>query len=255
MCTSFVWRSGGGVLVAMNFDNADPFTVEAAADRFVVHSVTARGSIPTFGVTRDGTFVNHLLVDDHGQGRYKRASRTVTHTTRLVADILSGTITAADLDDYLGRITVTNVPDMCAHCLITDRFGDAWVVEPGRGTISSPAPSSPFLVMTNFELCDTSESRTPCGSGADRYVTATSLLAERDDLSVAQALEVLGATRQVDGDWPTVFSLIYSVAENAVFTCGRDDFGTLERHAFPATCRSADNENGDDDGCESTDVA
>ena len=232
MCTSFVWRSGGSVLVAMNFDNPDPFTVEATEDRLVVRTVTARGSVPTFGVRADGTFVNHLLVDDHGQGRYKRASRTVTHTTKLVTDILSGVVTTADLDTYLTQMTVTNVPNMCAHCLVADQFGNAWVVEPGRGTISSPASSSPFLVMTNFCLCDVDESAVPCGSGADRYITATKMLADRDSLDVGQALDILAATRQVDGQWPTAYSLIYSIPENAVYTCGRDDFGTLERHAF-----------------------
>ena len=232
MCTSFVWRSDGNILVAMNFDNPDPFTVEAADDRFVVHATTPRGSFPAFGVRRDGTFVNHLLVDDHGQGRYKRAGKTVTHTTRLVADLLSGAITTEGLDDYLGQMTVTNVPNMCAHCLVTDRFGDAWVIEPGHSAIFSPVSRSPFLVMTNFELCGVAEGCTPCGSGADRYVTASKMLTDRASLSVDQALDVLAATRQVDGEWPTAYSLIYSVTENAVYTCGRDNFGTLERHEF-----------------------
>ena len=255
MCTSFVWRSNGSVLVAMNFDIPDPFTTEATDDRFVVQTMTPRGSFPAFGVRCDGTFINHLLVDDHGQGRYKRASTTVTHTTRLVADILSGAITTAGLNDYFARMTVTNVPNMCAHCLITDRFGNAWVVEPGRGTISSTASSSPFFVMTNFELYDLNEGCTPCGSGADRYVTATKMLTGRDNLSVDQALDILRATRQVDGDWPTVYSLIYSAAENAVYTCDRGNFGILERHAFPMKYSSADIENGDNDDCDLTGVA
>lgn len=65
MCTSFVWRKNGDVIVGMNFDN-DGKNFSLAADEHKQFTVLVN-KVPSFGVNIDGTFVNHLAVDSEAR--------------------------------------------------------------------------------------------------------------------------------------------------------------------------------------------
>jgi len=235
MCTSFISRQND-VLIAMNFDNNGlPFSIDIKDPKqFVVLVDGGRGSQPSFGVNSDGTFINNLMVASNGRGLYKRASKKVTHTSKLTKDILAGAIPADEIGEYLKNIELVNTPDLSVHNMIVDKDGNAWIVEPGRGIIYSPANETPYFLMSNFSLCDYEVSGNLEGDGADRYKTAKKLLDKADNLDVEAAFQVLQAVKQSDGEWTTAFSMVYSQKENAVYYCLDGDFENISKHVFVA---------------------
>lgn len=232
MCTSFIDRRDR-VLVAMNFDNNGmPFNLKKDYKNFVVFVDGGRGKYPSFGVNREGIFINNLMVDSNGKGLYKRASKKVTHTSKLVGEILDCIILPNEINSYLENIEVVNGPDFSVHNMITDRKGNVWVVEPGRGVICSTTKETPFFVMTNFSLCDYKESGELKGDGIDRYQTAKKLLDKSDYIDVGAAFQILEAVKQSNGEWTTAFSMVYSQEENSVYYCQNGDFKNISKHSF-----------------------
>ncbi|WP_026478218.1 hypothetical protein [Alkaliphilus transvaalensis] len=232
MCTSFIERRDS-VFVAMNFDNNGmPFNLKKDLKSFVVFVDGGRGKYPSFGVNSDGTFINNLMVDSNGKGLYKRASKKVTHTSKLVGDVLDRIIEPDEINRYLENIEVVNGPDFSVHNMIVDRHGNVWVVEPGRGVICSPTKETPYFVMTNFSLCDYKESGELKGDGIDRYKTAKKLLDKPDNLDVGAAFQILEAVKQSSGEWTTSFSMVYSQKESSVYYCVNGDFKNISRHSF-----------------------
>lgn len=233
MCTSFVYRKQN-VFIAMNFDNNDmPFKVSTNdPSQFVVLVDSGRGKYTSFGVNSCGVFCNNLIVNSNGKGDYKRASKKVTHTSKLTVDLLSGAISPNELRSYLDSVEVVNSPDLSVHNMIVNAQGEVWIVEPGRGVIYSPANESPYFVMTNFSLCDCGQSGTPKGDGADRYKMASALLNGIENMSVDTAFQVLEAVKQEQGDWKTTFSMVYSQNDHAVYYCLDRRFDSISKYQF-----------------------
>jgi len=227
MCTSFVWRKGS-VLVAMNFDNSAPFTLSTKDPK---QFVILCGGAPCFGVNSNGSFVNHLMVDSNGNGRYKRG-KNVVHTIKLITDILSGKLSQESITAFLSEKEIVNVPDHSCHSMIADKTGNVWVVEPGRGVIHSPADDSSFCLMTNFSLVDYKASGKMEGGGVDRYMIADKLLSGVNHLDVTRAFEILDAAKQSEGEWQTAFSMVYSQNENAVYYCYNGEFQNIQKFTF-----------------------
>lgn len=229
MCTSFVWRNSGEVIVAMNFDNnGSPFSLSMKEPSQFVVTV---GGAPSFGVNRKGLFINHLMVDSNGKGLYKRG-KDVVHTIKLVTDILSGKIKQKDIGEFLSEKEIVNVPGNSCHCMVSDKSGNVWVVEPGRGIISSSANESKYYLMTNFPLHEYLASSKIEGSGADRYKAADSLLRKTDSLDVIKAFEILEAVKQSGDEWHTEFSMVYAQKDNAVYYCYNGEFHDIQKYAF-----------------------
>ena len=229
MCTSFICRNGD-VIVGMNFDN-NGMKTSIRTDmpgQFAVYVDGGRGKYPSFGVRSGGTFINNLIVDSNGKGLYRRPSSKVTHTSKLVADVLSGAIPPEEFGAYLDRTEVVNTPDWSCHNMLCDPQGNVWVAEPGRGVISSPADASPFFVMTNFSLWD----RAHQNGSADcsRYQSVTKALSDTDIIDVDAAFRILDAARQHSGEWITELSMVYSKRTNTVYYCTRQDDRKV--HAF-----------------------
>lgn len=233
MCTSFVKR-GKEILIGMNFDNNDmKFNLNTKDPKqFVLLVDGSRGRYPSFGINSNGTFINSLMVNSNGKGLYKRASKKVTHTSKLVRDILAGTISADKINTYLNSIEVVNVPDFSVHNMIVERGGNVWVVEPGRRTIYTSAEETPYFVMSNFSLCDFKESGELKGDGADRYKTVTELLDKNSSLDVDTAFQILEAAKQCSGEWTTAFSMVYSQKEHAVYYCSNMEFNHISKYSF-----------------------
>ncbi len=228
MCTSFTWRKDS-VLVAMNFDsNNTPFSLSIKDPKQFVILV---GGTPCFGVNNSGLFINHLMVDSNGNGLYKRG-KNVVHTIKLITDVLSGKLAQESISVFLSEKEIVNVPDNSCHNLIVDKNGNAWVVEPGRGIIHSPADESSFYLMTNFSLIDWRTSGKLEGSGVDRYKIAGDLLSKASHLDVIQAFEILEATKQSEGEWLTAFSMVYSQKENTVYYCYNGEYKNIQKFAF-----------------------
>ncbi len=230
MCTSFVWRKDD-VFVGMNFDNNGmPFSVGTKnPSQFIVSVDGGRGKTPSFGVNSDGIFINNLMVDSNGKGLYKRASKKVTHTSKLTGDILGRTILPDEINLYLESTEVVNDPNFSVHNMLADKEGNVWIVEPGRGIIHSTAEKSKFFVMSNFSLCDFGGEGTPEGDGADRYLVAEDMLQKCNSMSVDSAFQILEAVRQSAGEWQTAFSMVYSQKENAVYYCYNGEFDGDEK--------------------------
>jgi hypothetical protein len=116
--------------------------------------------------------------------------------------------------------------------MISDKEGNVWVVEPGRGIIHSPAKETPYSIMSNFSLLDYKETGLLTGTGTDRYVTADKMLCKAGNLDVNGAFEILEAVSQRDGEWETAFSMVYSHREGSVYYCFDGDFEKILHYAF-----------------------
>jgi hypothetical protein len=227
MCTSFTFR-GDDILTAMNFDNNGmKFKLSITnPNQFIV---LVNGA-PSFGVNKEGVFINHLMVDGNEKGIYRRG-KNIIHTIQLIKDILNSKIQADTIGDYLDNKEIVNIPDYSAHCMITDAKGNSWVIEPGRGIIHSPMDKEHYFIMTNFSLCAYKDNKIMTGSGCDRYEKVQTFLEDTRTLDVDGAFRVLEATRQV-GAWNTEFSMVYSQNEKAVYYCLNGNFNDITKYSF-----------------------
>ena len=233
MCTSFVDRRKE-VLVAMNFDNNGmQFEVNTKNPKqFIIYVKAGKINAPSFGINYDGTFINSLMVDSNGKGLYKRQNKNVMHTSKLVKDILDESISPKDLDGLLKSIEIVNMPDFSVHCMISDKTGNVWVVEPGRGNIHNKAKESKYFVMTNFSLCDYETNGKPIGAGIDRYNSAMKLLEKIDNINVEKAFKILESVQQNGNEWKTDFSFVYSQKEKTVYYCFDRKFNDILKYTF-----------------------
>lgn len=236
MCTSFVYRDQT-VLVGMNFDNngKECKLVFKDGNQFVV-MVHVNGTFyPSFGVNRNGTFINDQLVDSNGEGAYKRQNENRWVTTNLIGKVLTEEIPFASLQEVLRQKTIVNTPNTSTHCMIADRLGHVHIVEPGRRNLFSPATESPFYLMTNFPLAEYQPMRPDevRGSGADRFQTAYRRLSEcQGTLDVDAGFAILEAVKQEKGEWMTEFSMISVPAERVVYFSLNGDFQKRLKFSF-----------------------
>lgn len=227
MCTSFTWRRDD-ILVAMNFDNCNPFKISNKdSKQFVIQA----GGAPCFGVNSKGVFINHMAVDSNEKGFYKRG-KNVIHTIQLIRDILNDKLQEENISNYLEIKEIVNVPNSSCHSMISDKNGNVWAIEPGRGVIYSPAHDSPYFLMTNFSLYDYKKSGIMAGSGTDRYKIADGILKKTENLNVNTAFELLKAVKQNAGEWQTSFSMVYSQKENSIYYCHKGDYENILIHSF-----------------------
>jgi hypothetical protein len=209
MCTSFIHR-GQDIIIGMNFDNNGmKYTIDTKNPNwFIILVDGGHGKSPSFGVDRFGRFFNNLVVNSNGRGLYRRPSKKVTHTTKLITDILNEVICTENLEEYLKGIEVVNMPYWSSHNMICDSNANVWVVEPGRGNISSPAKSSPFFVMTNFSLWDHLYENVDYD--CNRFKTVTCAFEKSKLVNVETAFSILDTVSQRNGEWVTTFSMVYS---------------------------------------------
>ena len=232
MCTSFIHR-GEDTIIGMNFDNNGmKYTIDTKNPNwFTVLVDGGRGKCPSFGVDNCGRFFNNLIVNSNGKGLYKRPSKKVTHTTKLITDILNEVIYPEDLDEYLTNIEVVNTPNWSCHNMICDSNANVWVVEPGRGNIKNSSESSPFFIMTNFSLWDYLHENAECD--CNRFKTVTSELVNIKQLNIETAFNLLDSASQRNGEWNTEFSMVYSKKHHIVYYCLNGNFNERFEYKFP----------------------
>jgi hypothetical protein len=231
MCTSFIYR-GQDTLIGMNFDNNGmKYKIDTKnSNWFTVLVDGGRGEHPSFGVNKSGKFFNNLVVNSNGRGLYRRPSKKVTHTTKLITDILNEVIDPANLKDYLANTEVVNTPDWSCHNMICDAEANVWIVEPGRGNIYDSAESSPFFVMSNFSLWDCLYENAACE--CERYKIASDELANAKQVDIEKAFNILDLVSQRRGEWITAFSMVYSRNSNTVYYCFDADFNKRFEYKF-----------------------
>jgi hypothetical protein len=232
VCTSFIFR-GDDTIIGMNFDNNGmKYAIDTKNPKwFFVLVDGGRRKYPSFGVDSSGRFFNNLVVDSNGKGLYKRVSKKVTNTTKLITDILKEAIQPENLDEYLTNIEVVNTPDLSCHNMICDSNANVWVVEPGRGIIKNSANSLPFFIMTNFSLWDYMYENAECK--CSRYNTVSSGLENVKQLNIEGAFNLLEAASQRNGEWITSFSMVYSKKSGAVYYCFHGNFSERFEYKFP----------------------
>lgn len=231
MCTSFIHR-GKDTIIAMNFDNNGMrYSISTKEPHwFVVYVDGGRGKYPSFGVNVEGVFFNNLVVDSNGKGQYKRPSSKVTHTTKLISDILNGAISADALGEYLSKIEVVNTPNWSCHCMICDLSSSTWIIEPGRGNLYTDARESQYNIMTNFSLWDSIH--LDIKPSCDRYNTTLHKLENTVDMDIACAFNILETVSQKNGEWLTELSLVYSKNNRAVYYCQDGRYDTIQEYRF-----------------------
>lgn len=232
MCTSFISRNKD-IIIGMNFDNNGmKYNINTKIpNQFVVNVDGGSGKYPSFGVDSKGVFFNNLVVNSNGKGSYRRPSKKVTHTTKLISDILNGVILTENLEAYLKNIEVVNTPDWSCHNMICDSNANVWIVEPGRGNIYSPADASPYFVMTNFSLWDYKYENVDCD--CNRYKTVTDALSKTSEMNVDTAFNMLESAKQSAGEWITALSMVYSKNDNVVYYCLDGNFNNRFEYKFP----------------------
>lgn len=232
MCLSFIHRAKD-TIIAMNFDNNGmQYKINTKnPNQFVVLVDGGRGKYPSFGINSDGVFANNLVVNSNGKGLYRRPSKKVTHTTKIVTDILDGVILSDNIEEYLKNVEVVNTPDWSTHNMICDSQANVWVVEPGRGNIYNSAISSPYFVMSNFSIWDYIEEKANCE--CTRYKKVSDKLSQVVELNIEQAFEILESAKQVEGEWITDLSMVYSKNMKAVYYCINGNFDNRLKYTFP----------------------
>lgn len=231
MCLSYIHRAKD-TIIAMNFDNNGmKYKISTTnPNQFVVLVDGGRGKYPSFGINSDGIFVNNLVVNSNGKGLYKRPSKKVTHTTKLVKDVLDGVILPDSIEEYLNNIEVVNTPDWSTHNMICDSQANVWVVEPGRGNIYNSATSASYFVMSNFSIWDYINENENCG--CTRYKNVSNELSKFNELSIEQAFEILESAKQEEGEWITDLSMVYSRNMNTVYYCFNRNFDERLKYTF-----------------------
>ena len=231
MCTSFISRKND-VIIGMNFDNNGmSYSIDTKnQDWFVINVDGGRGKYPSFGVNKNGLFFNNLVVDSNGKGVYRRPSTKVTHTTKLICDILKENITENKLKEYLDTIEVVNTPDWSCHNMIVDSSANVYIVEPGRGNIYSPYTESDYYIMSNESIIDMIQNQKK--AACNRYNIVEKELNRTPDVDIAKSFEILKRAFQHEGEWKTELSMVFSKKEQKVYYCMNRNITDLIEYTF-----------------------
>lgn len=226
MCTSFVLYADQ-TYIGMNFDISDrPIKLSLkGVTQFLVQQKDGDRFYPAFGINKRGAFMNLLMVTPTEAGMYQRGKGCV-HIMKIFEEVLDGAVAPEALDRRLRDATLVNVPHLSVHSLVTGPRRAARVIAPGRPSIRLGEIAPDFLVLTNFPLSDVigQDDAHIAGDGADRYRTCYRMLLEHQrDFSVDQGFEILRATMQTAGAFPTQFSMVaLPEQEQVYFTLGRN---------------------------------
>ena len=221
----------------MNFDNdGKDFKITTHQGGDFLVCVNANGKFfPSFGISRNGLFVNDLMVDSNGAGKYKRQNEKRWVTTSLVKFILETSVDFADVKNVLQKVEIVNSPNQSTHNLIVDLNGNTGLVEPGRKNRFTEPQDSDWYVVTNFALSEYEEivPSEVSGSGADRYLKVLELMQKLNKpMNRKVGFTVLKCTVQNGPTWTTELSLLYDGEKRELYYCLDQRFDTIERYNF-----------------------
>ncbi|MDR7071465.1 hypothetical protein [Fictibacillus barbaricus] len=233
MCTSFALHAEK-TYIGMNFDISDrPIKMALIKDNQLIIFQKENGSFfPAFGLNRNGTFMNLLMVDPNENGKYRRGKNCV-HIMKLFDDVLSERIEVSSLNDYLTEKKIVNVPNYSVHSMIAGIDRHSFVVEPGRENLSLDSFDQDFMVLTNFPFEADQYYNEVSGDGSDRYQKAYhSLLNCKESFQVNEGFSILEGTIQTEGDYPTQLSMISVPEEQVIYFTLKGNFNKIFMFSF-----------------------
>lgn len=113
-------------------------------------------------------------------------------------------------------------PDLGLHTMITDKTGDALILEEGNATNIVSRIQDDFIIMTNFANGDFKEANynEVYGIGADRYICAHELIQNNiHSFGINEAFDVLCKTSQAN----TLCSIVYEPINNEIYISFKKD--------------------------------
>ena len=215
MCTSIVFN-GKRTIVGWNLDILDmQYRVTAGEERVCIEINDAKeGWMPLFGANARGDFVAMPTCWPY-DGRSDPSDGQQSNLLMLDIDLLLGRRTLDELREIAEKGAVCSVPGVSFQAQLSDRGGNVLQIVPGQGSRYLERPR--YAVMTNFSPFKGDSERHPW-MGLDRYNAAVEALeAADDDFGVEACFEVL--RRCAQQVCPTVVSMVFDVAENAVHWC------------------------------------
>ncbi len=224
MCTSFAINQTQA-LVAMNFDiSSRPIGFSMPNPQQLVIVQSAQGQwLPAIGMTSTGRFINLQMLAASAVGVYRR-SKDVVHMLKVFGQFLAGTIDLAALQTQ----QIVNVPNHSVHSLVRDEQGQIGILEPGQTGL---VQHDQQLIQTNFSLHTTPVASLSQQPSAERYLTCQHLLMKQQP-DLEQAFEILAATRQTSGDYPTQLALVFEPTQQTVWLTQPDQPARRWRFRF-----------------------
>ena len=233
MCTSIVFN-GKKTIVGWNLDILDmEYRVSANDARVCIEINDAKeGWLPLFGANARGDFVAMPTCwpydrhSDPGEGRQ-------SNLLVLDIDLLLEKRTLGELRKIAESGAVCSVPGVSFQAQLSDREGNVLQIVPGQGSRYLERPR--FSVMTNFSPFKGDSELHPW-MGLDRYNAAVAALEDADDgFGVQECFDVLRRAAQTV--CPTVVSMVFDVAENAVYWCEGQNWEDVRVQRMRVECR------------------
>ncbi|MDO5323425.1 MAG: hypothetical protein Q4G06_05350 [Clostridia bacterium] len=232
MCTSIVFN-GRQTIVGWNLDILDmEYRVSAGEDRVCIEINDAKeGWLPLFGANARGDFVAMPTCwpydrrSDPSEGRQ-------SNLLVLDIDLLLEKRVLGELREIAESGAVCSVPGMSFQAQLSDREGNVLQIVPGQGSRFLEKPR--FSVMTNFSPFKGDSELHPW-MGLDRYNAAVEALEAADeDFGVDACFDVLRKCSQTV--CPTVVSMVFDVAENAVYWCEGQNWEEIRVQRMRGKC-------------------
>ena len=233
MCTSIVFN-GKKTIVGWNLDILDmEYRVSANDARVCIEINDAKeGWLPLFGANARGDFVAMPTCwpydqrSDPGEGRQ-------SNLLVLDIDLLLEKRTLGELRKIAESGAVCSVPGVSFQAQLSDREGNVLQIVPGQGSRYLERPR--FSVMTNFSPFKGDSELNPW-MGLDRYNAAVAALEAADeDFGVEACCDVLRSCAQTV--CPTVVSMVFDVAENAVYWCEGQNWEDVRVQRMRVECK------------------
>src|SRR5574344_1147895 len=225
MCTSFVYK-GNDVIVGFNFDSDPKTEIKVKSNDQVVYGVFnfhGRWTAP-FGVNKDGGFACELMCPASAKGE-ALSSLNTQRIDLLNEDYLYSKVSFEQVQQILAARPLVNAPGISLHAMLVNRFGQALILEPGRG---NKIREERYTILANFSFFEPMATKDAPYSGYNRYLTASSLLQQAGDNFNAQ--DGLAVLKQcLNSDFPTRVSMVYSAHENKVYWALEGNFDKIYR--------------------------
>ena len=232
MCTRFVFRGGGDVVIGFNFDidlAVWEHTVLADEERFCIGIKMPDGLYHTYhGVNASGGAGTLLYVHPNEKASEFGAPGSVA-ISELTERYVRGECTFPEALETVRQKRIVYAPDASMQSMLSDRNGRALMIEPGVG---SRLEEGRYALVTNYSLLDPASTRPYIVPGDDRYERAKEILDRADErFGVEDALRLLREVRQ-EGLWATRVSFVYSARENGVYYALNNDFSHIRENRF-----------------------
>ncbi len=224
MCTSIV-SNRKKTIIGWNLDILDmEHKVVAENDKvYIAVNDKTEGWLPLFGANARGDFVAMPTCWPF-DSRSDPTSPGCRNIIMLDIDLLLGKRTLDEIRRIAEAEPICSVPGVTFQAQLSDAGGNVLQIIPGQGYKYIERPV--YAVLTNFSPFKGDAEKHPW-MGLDRYQKAVEMLdAANDDFDVGDCFEILKRTAQTV--CPTAVSMVFDVAEKAVYWCENRAWDKIE---------------------------